>query len=258
MAWDASWWFDSGVEGSWWLLLACAFGAEVVGTMAGFGAATILTPVAVLFMDIKTAIALVAVFHLLGNASRLFFFGRHLHWKIWALFGGTGVLFSILGAASAARMPSPTIKAVFGLFLLIYVGLSLRPSTRWRWPQTSGTLLGGGVVSGFIAGLIGTGGAIRSACLLVFSLPKEAYIGTSAAIALMVDATRLPVYLAGGFIPRAMLPLVAGLVPAAFAGAWTGQRLVRRVSAKAFRRFVLLMLTLMGCKLLWDGWWGTG
>lgn len=244
MAWDAS----------WWLLLVCAFGAEVIGTMAGFGAATILTPVAVLFMDIKTAIALVAVFHLLGNASRLVFFGRHVRWKIWALFGFTGVLCSFFGAALAARMPSSAIKAMFGLFLLIYVGLSLRPSTRWRWPDTTGTLLGGGIASGFIAGLIGTGGAIRSACLLVFDLSKEVYIGTSAAIALVVDATRLPVYLAERFIPHAMWSLVAGLVPAAFAGAWTGQWLVRRVSASAFRRFVLAMLTLMGVKLLWDGW----
>jgi len=57
----------------WALFLACAFGAEVIGTMAGFGAATILTPVAALFMDIKTAIAVVAAFHLFGNASRLYF-----------------------------------------------------------------------------------------------------------------------------------------------------------------------------------------
>ncbi len=266
MAWDASWWwFDSlrslttttilsGVEGSWWFLLVCAFGAEVIGTMAGFGAATILTPVAVLFMDIKTAIALVAVFHLLGNASRLVFFGRHVRWKTWALFGLTGVLFSMAGASIAARLSSSAIKAAFGLFLLLYVGSALRASSAWRLPQRPITLLGGGAVSGFIAGLIGTGGAIRSACLLAFGLPKAAYIGTSAAIALVVDATRLPVYLMERFIPSSMMGLIVGLVPAAFAGAWTGRWLVRRVSAEAFRRFVLLMLTLMGCKLLWDGW----
>jgi uncharacterized protein len=44
-------------------LLFSAFVAEVAGTLAGFGSATVLTPVASLFMDIKTAIALVAFFH---------------------------------------------------------------------------------------------------------------------------------------------------------------------------------------------------
>ncbi len=242
---------------SWWALLACAFLAEVIGTMAGFGAATILTPMAVWFMDIKTAIALVAVFHLLGNASRLYFFGRLVHWKTWALFGLTGVVFSLIGAWVAAYLPSAAIKAAFGLFLLCYVGFSVLSSAQRPLASGPATLLGGGVASGFVAGLIGTGGAIRSACLLSFNLPKEVYIGTSAAIALIVDATRLPVYLAKQFIPRTMALLVIALVPFAFAGSWTGQRLLRRVSPTAFRRFVLLMLALMGLKLMWDGWQDT-
>ena len=68
---------------TWMLLLVCAFGAEVVGTMAGFGAATILTPVAALFMDVKTAIAIVACFHLFGSGSRLVFFGRQINWRVY-------------------------------------------------------------------------------------------------------------------------------------------------------------------------------
>ena len=236
------------------LFLACAFGAEVIGTMAGFGAATILTPVATLFMDVKTAIAVVACFHLFGNASRLVFFGRHVRWKIWGQFGLTGVLCSILGAGVTASLPSSAVKLCLGLFLLLYVGFSSVTSGRAQFPSTPATLLGGGIVSGFVAGLIGTGGAIRSACLLAFGLAKDAYIGTSAAIALVVDATRLPVYLAERFIPMRMAPVVASLVAVAFAGAWLGQRLVRRVSPVAFHRFVMVMLTLMGIKLLVDGW----
>jgi len=109
------------------------------------------------------------------------------------------------------------------------------------------------MASGLIAGLIGTGGAIRSVCLLAFGLPKEAYIGTSAVIALLVDSTRLPVYLTQRFIPPALLPLIIGLTVVAFGGAWLGQRLVRTVSPVRFKQLVLLMLFLMGCKLLLDG-----
>jgi hypothetical protein len=239
------------VEG-WWLL-PCAFAAEVIGTMAGFGAATILTPVAALFVDIKSAIALVALFHLLGNASRLVFFGRSVNWRIWALFGVTGVVCSLLGARVAARMPSEAITAAFGVFLLAYVALSLSPLGRRPLPSAAPTLVGGGAASGFIAGLIGTGGAIRSACLLAFQMPKEAYLGTSAAIALIVDATRLPVYVGSGFLAGVPPALIAGLIPSAFAGAWTGQRLVRNIPPETFRAMVLVLLGLMGVKMLWDG-----
>ena len=241
-------------QGTWLLFLACAFAAEVIGTMAGFGAATILTPIAALFMDIKTAIAIVACFHLFGNASRLVFFGRQIDWKLWFQFGLTGVLCSLAGAGAAAQWSAELVKLSLGIFLLGYVTLSVIESDRARLPKTAATLVGGGVLSGFLAGLIGTGGAIRSACLLVFGLPRDVYIGTSAAIALMVDATRIPVYLTGHFIPSQMVPVIGSLTLAAFAGAWVGRRLVQRISAAAFRRFVLAMLLLMGIKLVVDAW----
>ncbi len=66
----------------------------------------------------------------------------------------------------------------------------------------------------------------------------------------------MPVYLAGGFLPASLVPVLASLVAVAFAGAWTGQRLVRRISAPVFRRIVLTLLALMGLKLVADGWHG--
>ena len=233
--------------------LICAFVAEVIGTMAGFGAATVLTPIAIFFVDIKTAVAIVAAFHLCGNASRLYFFGRHIRWRIVWQFGLAGVACSLAGAELASRVSAAALQVALGAFLLVYVALALSRLPALRLPARRSTLLIGAVASGTIAGLIGTGWAIRSVCLLAFGLPKDAYLGTSALIALVVDATRLPVYVAQGFLPRAMAPVMAGLVGIAFAGAWTGQRLVRRVSPEGFKRLVLAMLAAMGVKLLIDG-----
>ncbi len=240
----------------WPLFLAVAFVAEVIGTMAGFGAATILTPVAALFMDMKIAIAVVTCFHLSGNLSRLMFFGKATHWRTVWQFGVPGVLFSLLGAHVTGGLPSALVTLLFGLFLLGFVGVSVSAGAAASLPKAPATLIGGGALSGVIAGLLGTGGAIRSACLLAFGLPKEAYLGTSAVLALFVDSTRLPVYVSEGLLPRAMWPVLGGLIPVAWLGAWTGQRLVRRVSPEGFRRFVLAMLALMGLRMAWEGWHG--
>lgn len=235
------------------LFLVCAFIAEVIGTMAGFGAATILTPIAMLFMDIKSAIAIVACFHLFGNTSRVFLFRQFINWKIWMQFGLIAICFSVIGAALSAHLPSNVIMLAFGAFLLLYVGFSVFAAERIRLNPKPTTLLGGGVLSGFIAGLIGTGGAVRSACLMVLGLAKESYIATSASIALVVDAARIPVYVAGGFITQDKVPVLCSLIVVAFAGSWTGKRLVKRISTKVFHRFVLIMLGLVGIKLFMDG-----
>ena len=240
------------------LLLFSAFGAEVLGTMAGFGSATVLTPIASWFLPIKTAVALVACFHLFGNVSRVFFFRQHINWTIVKQFGMPGILLSFVGAQAASWLSPQYIRMCLGGFLLVYVFMELRQATSARLPATTTTLVLGGMASGVIAGLIGTGGAIRSVCLLAFGLPKETYIGTSAVIALMVDATRLPVYLMQGFLPTNLVPVLASLTVVAFCGVWIGQRLVRRVSPVYFKRFVLLMLFAIGIKLVVDGTRGLG
>lgn len=241
-----------------WIFLICAFGAEVLGTMAGFGAATVLTPVASFFMAIKTAVAVVACFHLCGNASRIYFFRRHINWTIVKQFGVPGVVMSFGGAQLAARLPASAVRLLLGVFLLAYVIVELTRVMAVQVPATKHALMIGGLGSGLIAGIIGTGGAIRSVCLLAFGLPKEAYIGTSAVIALLVDATRLPVYVAQQFMTLDALPLIVGLIPIAFGGAWLGQWLVRLVPARRFTQFVLAMLFLMGVKLCLDGLRGIG
>ena len=59
------------MAGSFLIFLAAAFLAEIVATVAGFGSSTILVPIATAFFDIKTAIALVGLFHLFwGNGGR--------------------------------------------------------------------------------------------------------------------------------------------------------------------------------------------
>jgi len=236
------------------IFLMWAFVAEVIGTMAGFGAATVLTPVASFFMDIKTAVAVVACFHLFGNASRLWFFWRDVQWPTVIRFGLPGIVLSVAGAQASVWLPAQTIRLVLGGFLIVYAVTEAVGLWTVRVPATTTTLIVGGIVSGFIAGLIGTGGAIRSVCLLAFGLPQGAYLGTSALIALAVDATRLPVYVRQQFIPATMLPIVLGLTVVAFSGSWTGQRLVRMLAPSRFKQVVVVVLGLMGVKLFVDGW----
>jgi len=58
------------------LFLVAAYLAAIFATIAGFGSSTVLLPVAMFFMDIKTAVFFVACFHLFNNLFkvRLFFY----------------------------------------------------------------------------------------------------------------------------------------------------------------------------------------
>jgi uncharacterized membrane protein YfcA len=220
------------------------FVAEIVATMAGFGSSTLLMPVAILFFDFPTALLLVGIFHIAGSASRAAFFRNGLSRPILLAFGLPSLAFTILGAFLVRSTPEPVLKGSLGLFLVVYAAISLWLGLRLR--PTVPAMAAGGAVSGLLAGLIGTGGALRGAFLSAFQLPRDQYLANAAAIALAVDLARLPVYFGQGFskaVPWTYYPLLIGI---AWAGAFVGRQLVTRVPQERFRQVVFALLLVVG------------
>lgn len=161
------------------LFFIIAFISEIIGTIAGFGSSTVFMPLALFFVDFKTAIILVAIFHIFGDIGRITFFKRGLNIRLLLAFGLPSVLLSLVGALLIGMLPQSILKLILGIVLVTFSALSLtRPDL--RFPASRGTLLLGGSVSGFIIGLIGTGGgALRAAFLSGLNLDKLTYIATA-------------------------------------------------------------------------------
>jgi len=226
--------------------------AEIVGAMAGFGSSTILLPIALFFFEFRTALILVAISHMSGGLGRIMFFRYGLNRRLLLTFGLPSVVFTLLGAFLVSFVSQLFLRMVLGVFLLAYAVISFfRPSLSVE-ANTKNSVLGG-ILSGFFAGLIGTGGALRGAFLSSFRLEKSAYIATAAAISLAVDVTRIPVYLGSGFLPSEYYYAVPFLFLTAIAGSFVGRRIVGRIPQESFRKFVLACIGLFGLKFLYDG-----
>lgn len=230
------------------LFLLYAFIAEIVGTILGFGSATLLTPFAAFFMDIKVVIPLVAVFHFLGVLFRAILFKGSIVWKIAALFTLPGILFSLLGAALVFLLPSRAIEIALGIFLLVYGFLELSGREIFL-PKRDQFVLAGGALVGFLAGITGTVGPLRTAFLASFKLSKEKFLGTSAAIAVFVDLTRVGVYWGSGLL-NVSLAMGIALVLVAFLGTWVGKDLAMELKGKTFYRLIYFALLLAGVKFI--------
>jgi uncharacterized membrane protein YfcA len=111
----------------------------------------------------------------------------------------------------------------------------------------------GGSLSGFFAGLIGTGGALRGAFLTSFNLEKSVYISTAAAVSLAVDVTRIPVYFGSGFLESQFYYYIPILFIIAILGSFTGNKIVNKIPQSKFRKFVLLTIALVSLIFVYDG-----
>jgi uncharacterized membrane protein YfcA len=226
--------------------------AEIIGTMAGFGSSTIFLPLALLFVDFKTAIMLVSIFHLFGNLSRIIFFREGFDRRVILQFGVPSVLLSLLGAFLIGVLPHPVLKLILGIFL-ITTSASFLIKPGLKLPANTGTFIAGGSTTGFITALVGTGGALRAILLQGFNIEKVKYIATAATIALATDITRIPVYISQGFLTQQYYLYLPLLFVIALAGSFIGRKIVKKIDQEKFRKMVLVAIILVSIKFIIDG-----
>jgi uncharacterized membrane protein YfcA len=229
------------------VLLAVVAGlAGAVAAVTGFGIGSLLTPTLGIVTGTKLAVAAISIPHLIGTAQRFFMLRRHVDRRVLWSFGITSAAGGLLGALAHTWVTSRVLAIVFGV-LLIIAGVS--ELSGWiehvRWGRR--TAWAAGAVSGALGGLVGNQGGIRSAAMLGFDVPRHAFVATATAIALFVDAARMPVYLATQW--RDILeiwPLVLIASGGVVVGTLLGRHALARLPERAFRRAIAVLLVVLG------------
>lgn len=235
------------------LFLVLALLAEIAGTVGGFGSSVFFVPIANFFFDFESVLGITALFHLASNASKLGLFRVGIDLRLLVTLGVPSVVFAIIGALATAYVPTHALEMALALFLLALSGwMLLRP--RWAIAPTTRNGMLAGALSGGMAGLVGTGGAVRGLALAAFALPKEVFVATSAAIDMGIDLSRAAVYFRNGYVHRHDVLWIPLLVVVAVLGTWIGRALLRRLPQERFRQIALLLVFGIGLLTLYAAW----
>ncbi|MEX0877809.1 MAG: sulfite exporter TauE/SafE family protein [Candidatus Spechtbacterales bacterium] len=224
--------------------------ASFVGTVTGFGIATILLPVLLLFYPLPASLLISGIVHIFNDIWHISLFKEGIRWKLIFEFGIPAFLASIIGASLVFSIPENATEVILGIFFMGYIVLLLLHSN-FKIKHKAWTAVLGGAISGFIIGIFGVGGEIRAAFLSAFNLPKKVYIATIGAIALVGDIARVGTYFFGGV--RISESLLYGMIIFIFMS-YLGARIARRVMDKIpqtyFRNIILIFLFMISIKLL--------
>lgn len=227
------------------LFLALGLLAEIIGTVGGFGSSVFFVPMAQLFFDYKVVLGITGIFHVFSNSAKLALFWRSIDHRLALLIGIPSVTFVILGAYLTAHIDSEAAQLSLGIFLVLLALLFLLVPKLIIKPTNLNAATGGGI-AGFLAGLFGTGGAIRGATMVGFNLSKNVFVATSAAVDFAVDASRTVVYANQGYIGPEVYPHIAGLLGVAIIGSYIGKLILARISQEQFRTIVLILILGVG------------
>lgn len=227
------------------VFLLVALFAEILGTIGGFGSSTFFVPLVGFFYDLRTVLALTGILHVFSNLAKLFLFRKSIDYKLLLWTGVPSILMVIVGAQLNAHVQLLYAELFLGIFLVAFSSfIFLFPKLKLAANRTNSVTTGS--IAGFLAGLIGTGGAIRGMGLTAFNLEKGTFVATSAAIDFGVDLSRSIIYMANGYLTSAYYFYLPLLLIVAVLGSWIGKKLLDRVSQENFRRIVLLLIFLTG------------
>jgi uncharacterized membrane protein YfcA len=255
--------------------IAVLIGASLT-FFSGFGLGTILLPVFSIFFDLPVAIAATAIVHLANNIFKFILVRKDIDRKVLLKFGIPALIFAAIGgwlltqfshfetimtySLGSHTFQITYMNLVIGCLMIFFAWFDLSPRFK-NLSIDSKHLPYGGILSGFFGGLSGHQGAFRSAFLSKSGLTKEEFIGTSNAIALIIDLTRIPIYMGvlvlnsttnfdlWGALDEGSTLLIIGII-FAFIGTYVGKKLVKKTTIIGVRRLVGLLLFVMGALLI--------
>ena len=252
------------------IISLASFLVAILTFFSGFGLGTILTPVFMIFFPVDLAIGLTGVVHFFNNIFKLLLTGRSANREVVLRFGIPAVIAAIFGAWLLLNIsdlePLFTyqlfgknfevypVKFIISILLILFATIDLIPYFN-TLQFSKKMLIPGGALSGFFGGLSGNQGALRSAFLIKAGLSKEAFIATAVVVSTFVDITRLSVYATkfarSGLSDNLYLLLFAVL--SAIAGAWAGNKLLKKVTLRFLQVTVAIMLIIISVAL-GSGW----
>lgn len=251
---------------SWWLFALGGLGAGLLAGLFGIGGGIVLVPFLTALgysgvQAIGTSSLSIVLTSLSGSLQN--WLAGNLDLRRAIALAAPALATAQIGAAIAARLPSPWLLASFGVLLLSNIILSSWRRQLVREPSQSQESPGSdrvwlsrlttGSIAGIIAGLFGIGGGVIMVPLqiLLLSEPIKVAIQTSLGVivATGISATLGHAWRGNVLVAPGLLLGIGGIV-----GAQISTRFLPRLSDRLVRFGFNLLLATLSVYMFWQAW----
>ncbi len=231
-----------------------AVGAVVAGFvqgLSGFAFGLVAMSIWAWSVEPRLAATLAVFGALTGQVIAAVTVRRGFDWGRLTPFLAGGLVGVPIGLWLLPRLDVPLFKAFLGTLLVVWCPAMLAAA---RLPRvTAGGRVGdvlAGTAGGVMGGVGGFAGAVPTLWCLLRGFERDAARAVVQNFNLAMLSVAFIGYLASGFVTLAMAPLLGLVAVAVLVPVLLGARVYIGLSEQAFRRIVLVLLTLSGIALL--------
>lgn len=216
------------------------------------GLGILVVPLLAWIFPAKTSVGTLLPLLLLGDVAAVLLFRRHADWRVLRQLAPWTVAGMAAGAWALYQLEDELLRPLLGFLILLLVAIELgRKRLAWlNVPHQAWFTGGAGMLTGFATTIGNVAGPVMNIFLIGKGFDKKAFMGTVAWFFLLINASKVPLFVSLGMIRPDTLKFDLLVAPAALAGAFAGRRLLHALSDKAFHTLVLILAVAAGLRLL--------
>ncbi len=237
------------------MALAAAFLVGFTKTgMPGLG--VLLVPLMASAVGSTAAVGVLLPVLLCGDIFAVARYHMHVGWRLVLRLLPYVIIGVVLGSTVLRQLRSETMGLVMGGMVLWLVGVQVAQKSHGGWleekmPDAWWFSIVMGLLAGFATGLSHLGGPVMTVYFLSMGLKKHGFIGSAAVFFMIVNLSKIPIYIPQGNITLPQMAFAVKVIAAVPVGAVAGYLLFNYIPQKLFDRVVLVLAAAAGLRLIW-------
>lgn len=229
------------------LLGAVAF---AFSTIAGGGAALLLSSTAHHITGVGNIVQVIHLTNFISRPTRLLLFRKYINWQTVVWFVPAAWVGSWLGVRLFVEIEAEWLRLVLGGFLLTTPFQFRFGKSRKSFHMPIWGFAPLGLVVAATSSLVGATGAVLNVFYFNFGLTKESLIGTKAVNSFLVSLVQLSAYMYYGAWSQEIWQLGVAMGTGAILGNIVGKRWLKRFSDGGFQKLALTVMVVSGVLLV--------
>lgn len=212
----------------------------------------LVVPLIAMVFPAKESVGALLPMLILGDILAVIYYRQHAQWKqLVRLIPGVAAGM-LIGGLYLARLDNQSMRIFLGVFvlLLLVIELVTRRLSLTRYTRLRPFAILIGIMAGFGTTVGNSAGPIMGIYLIMMGLDKKQLMGTGAWFFLIVNMSKLPIFVYHEMINAGTLKFFVVMVPFIVCGTFLGRKLLKILSQKIFDMLVLLFAGLSSFWLL--------
>jgi uncharacterized membrane protein YfcA len=232
------------------LVAVTAFGAQIIGGMAGYGTGLLMPLVLVPMVGAPAVVPIIALSAIITNATRVFAFREDLDRRKMAIVTVVALPFAAISAWGYTLLTGKGAAILIGVMLIVLV-----PARRYfehlKLTLSERGLAASSVGYGLLMGGTTGSGVMLLSLLMATGLTGTQVIATDAAISFLLGLVKTGVFVGFGALDFKLLVIALLIGAMATPGTYTAKWMVRRFSLRFHTMMLEAGIIVGGGMLIW-------